>query len=121
PRGRGKGAKHGSEEPDPESTPEATNGPGADVKQYRGCDERGDVRIPDCRKRPTEPRIERVDRCTATAQLFANALVDKDVGIDGDADGQHDAGDSGQRQGRVEERQYAENHRDVDCHGDVRE
>ncbi len=34
------------------------------------------------------------------AHLLADALVDQHVGVDGDADGQHDAGDAGQRQRR---------------------
>ncbi len=38
-----------------------------------------------------------------------------------DADGEHDAGDARQGQRRVEQRQYAEDHGDVDRHGDIGE
>ncbi len=55
------------------------------------------------------------------AHLLADALVDQHVGVDRDADGQHDAGDAGQRQRRVEQRQDAEDHRDVDRDRDVGE
>ena len=61
------------------------------------------------------------DRRPAAAHLLADALVDQHVGVDRDADGQHDAGDAGQRQRRVEQRQHAKDHRDVDRHRDVGE
>src|SRR5262249_11529607 len=99
----------------------ATNRPGADVEQYRCRDERGDVRIQNCCERATEPCIDSVNRSTATTHFFSDAFVYQHVGIDGDADGKHDTGYSWQRQLRVEEGQYAENQRDVDSHGDVRE
>ena len=37
----------------------------------------------------------------AGAHFFADALVDQHVGIDRDADREHDAGDAGQRQRRA--------------------
>ena len=51
-------------------------------------------------------------------ELFADAFVDQDVRIDGHADGQHDARDTGKGQDRLESSQdrhhvkYIENHRD---------
>ena len=54
------------------------------------------------------------------AHFLADALVDQHVGIDGDADREHDAGNAGQRQRRIEHRQDAEDHGDVDCHRDIR-
>ena len=57
----------------------------------------------------------------AGAHLLADALVDQHVEIDRDADGEHDAGDAGQRQRRAEQRQHAEDHRDVDRDRDVGE
>ena len=49
----------------------------------------------DCCERPTEPRVDRVDRGTAATHFFADALVDKHVGINGDTDGEHDTGYAG--------------------------
>ena len=68
-----------------------------------------------------EAGVDRGDRRAAGAHLLADALVDQHVGIDRDADGEHDAGDAGQRQRRVEQRQHAEDHRDVDRDRDVGE
>ena len=48
--------------------------------------------------------VERVDAALRPAPLLlADALVDEHVGVDRRADRQHEAGDAGQGQGRVEE------------------
>jgi hypothetical protein len=41
-------------------------------------------------------------------QFLAHALEDQDVRVDRHAEGQHDAGDAGHREGRAEARQHAE-------------
>jgi hypothetical protein len=72
-------------------------------------------------QRALEAGVDRRNRVAAAAHLLADALVDQHVGVDRDADGQHDAGDAGQRQRRVEQRQHAEDHGDVDGDRDVGE
>ena len=68
-----------------------------------------------------EAGVDRVDRGAAGAHLLADALIDQHVGIDRDADREHDAGDARQRQRRAEQRQHAEDHGDVDGDRDIGE
>ena len=68
-----------------------------------------------------EAGVDRRDGVAAVPHLLADALVDQHVGIDRDADREHDAGDAGQRQRRVEQRQDAEDHADIDRDRDVGE
>ena len=72
-------------------------------------------------ERALEAGVDRRDRVAAAAQFLADALIDQHVGVDRDADGQHDAGDAGQRQRGVEQRQQAEDHGDVDGDRDIGE
>ena len=72
-------------------------------------------------ERAREAGVDRRDRGAPAAQFLADALVDQHVGVDRDADGEHDAGDAGQRQRGVEQRQDAEDHGDVDGDRDVGE
>src|SRR6266481_5407699 len=106
---------------DAERHGEAAHRPGADIEQHGGCDESRDVGIQDGRERALEPGIDRRDRVAAAAQLLADALIDQHVGVDCDADRQHDAGNAGQGQRRVQQRQQAEDHGDVDGDRDVGE
>ena len=64
-----------------------------------------DVRVDDRVHRVLEPFIDRQPHRTAGDQLFANALEDQHVGIDRDADREHDAGDARQRQRRIDRRE----------------
>ena len=43
-----------------------------------------------------EAGVDGVDRRAAAAHFLADALIDQHVGVDRDADGEHDAGDAGQ-------------------------
>src|ERR1700716_997923 len=67
---------------DAERHGEAAYRPGADIEQYRCGDEGGDVGVENRRQRPLEAGIDGGQR----------------VGLHGDADRQHDAGDAGQRE-----------------------
>ena len=55
----------------------------------------------------------------AGAQLLSDAFVDDDVGVDGHTDGEHDAGDAGQRQRGAERGQDRQLVDDVEHHRDV--
>jgi hypothetical protein len=54
----------------------------------------------------------------AALLLFAQALEDQHVGIDRGADRQHDAGDAGQRERRVEGGHRRQDQKDVQQHRD---
>ena len=73
------------------------------------------------RQRALEAGIDRGNRSAPAAQFLADTLIDQHVGVDRDADRQHDAGNAGQRQRRIQQRQHAEDHRDVDGDRDVGE
>ena len=94
----GEGGEHGGDDADAERDGKAAHRPGADIKQHRGGDEGGDIGVENGRERAAEAGVDRVDRRAAAAHFFADALVDQHVAVDRDADGQHDAGDAGQRQ-----------------------
>ena len=74
--------------------------------------------VPQARLKPASiaARIDLPD-----LQLFADALVDQHVGVHRHADGEHDAGDAGQRQRRAEQRQRADDQDDVEDQRDVGE
>src|ERR1700730_18067227 len=93
---------------------EAAHRPGADIEQHGGGDEGGDVGIQNRRQRALEAGVDRGNRSAPAAQFLADALIDQHVGIDRDADRQHDAGDARQRERGIQQRQHAEDHRDVD-------
>src|SRR6478752_2960622 len=117
--GKGKGGENRGDDADAEGHGEAAHRSGADIEQHRGGDEGRDVGIENRRQRALEASINRRDRGAAAAQFLADALVDQHVGIDRDANGEHDAGNAGQRQRGVEQRQDAKNHGDVDRDRDV--
>ena len=68
-----------------------------------------------------KPASSAVIARAARPHLLADALVDQHVGVHRDADGQHDAGDAGQGQRRLQEREQAEDHADVDGDRDIGE
>src|SRR6202035_5739978 len=81
---------------DAERHREAAYRAGADIEQHGGGDESGDVGIKDRRQRALEASVDGRDRIAPAAQFFADALIDQNVGIDRDTDGQHDAGNARQ-------------------------
>ncbi len=87
---------------------EATQRAGAEVGEHDGGDERGDVGVEDGAEGLLEAGVDGEAGGLAQRELVANALIDEHVGVDGHADGEHDAGDAGQREGEVELREEAE-------------
>ena len=82
--------------PSPIVTAKPRTGPDAEHEEQRGRDQRRQVGVDDRRVGALEARIERRDRARPFACLFADALVDQDVGVDRKPDAKHDAGDAGQ-------------------------
>src|SRR6202047_58392 len=119
--GKRKRGKNRGDDADAERDGKAAHRTGADIEQHRGGDEGGDVGIQDRRQRPLEAGVDRRNRVASAAQFLADALIDQNVGVDRDADRQHDAGDAGQRQRGIQQRQHAEDHRDVDGDRDIGE
>ena len=97
--------------PMPSVTAKPRTGPVPTQNSTAAAMKRGEVGVDDGRERAAEAGVERGDRRAAGAHLLADALVDQHVGVDRHADGQHDAGDAGQRQRRAEQRQDAEDQR----------
>ena len=84
-------------------------GPGAGGEEDEAGDQRGDVGVEDGPERAVVALVHRRPRRSCPlAQLLADALVDEHVGVDRDAQGQHEAGDARQRQRGVEQRQAGE-------------
>src|SRR3984893_12339927 len=102
--GKRKRREHRGDDADAERHGEATHRTGADIEQHGGGDEGGDVGVQDRRQRALEAGVDRGNRVASAAQFFADALVDQHVGIDRDADRQHDAGDARQRERGIQQR-----------------
>ena len=107
--------------PMPSVSANPRTGPVPTKNSTSGGDEGGDVGIDDGRQGAREAGVEGGDRTASGAHFLAQTFVDEHVGIDRHADGEHDAGDAGQRQRRIEERQDTEDHGDVDGHRDIGE
>ena len=118
---QGEGGEHRGDDADAERDGKAAHRPGADIKQHRGSNEGGDVGVENGGERAAEASVDGVDRRASAAHFLADAFIDQDVGVDRDTDGEHDAGDAGQRQRGIEHRQHAEDHGDVDGHRDIGE
>src|SRR3954453_10429050 len=88
--GQRKSGEHRGDDADAESYGKAAYRPGADHEQHCSGDEGGDVGVENGGQRPLEAGIDRRDRATPAAQFLADALVDQHVGVDRDADGEHD-------------------------------
>src|SRR5213594_5188938 len=79
---------------------EATHRAGPVAVKEKTRDERGAVAVDDGVERLVEAGVDRgLDRPPET-QLLADALEHQDVGVHRHADGEREAGDSGERQGR---------------------
>src|SRR5262245_28638390 len=119
--GQGKGREHGGDDADSKRHRKSAHWPGSDEKQDGRRDERGDIGIENGCERAGEARVDRGDRSAAGAHFLADALVDQDIGIHRNADREHDADDARQRERGIEQREDAEDHRDVDADRDARE
>src|SRR6476469_4444946 len=119
--GQLKRGENRGEDADSERNGEAADRTGTDIEQHGGGDEGGDIGIQNRRQRALEARVDCGNRVAAAAQFLPDTFIDQDVGINRDADRQHDAGDARQRQRGVQQRQHTEDHRDVDGHRDVGE
>src|SRR6202011_2907066 len=119
--GKRKRGENRGDNADAERHGEAAHRPGADIEQHRRGDERGDIGIEDRRQGAGKAGVDGVDGAAARAYFLADALIDQHVRIHRDADREHDAGDTRQRQRRAQQRQHAEDHGNVDGDRDVGE
>ena len=78
---------------------------GAEDQQRQTGDQGGHVGIENGAEGAFVAGVDRRLRRGAIAHLFADALVDQHVGVDGHAQGERDGGDAGQRQRRLQQRQ----------------
>ena len=99
------GGEHRNQDAHADGDGKTANGAGADREQDQHLDERGRVRIDNGAVGAAEAGLERRDDAAGLAGLLAGALVDEDVGVDGHAERQQDAGDAGERQRCPEQRQ----------------
>ncbi len=79
----------------------------------------GDVGVEDRDHGLVEADVDSLSRRYTQLELFANSLVDDDVGVDGHADGERDSRDARQRQGRAEQRQGRQHEQHVDGQRDI--
>ena len=88
-------------------------------KQHHGRNERREIRVDDRRERPLEPVANRhADGCPAI-RLLPHALVDEHVGIDRHAHGEHEAGQAGERERRLERDHQRNDEQDIEQHRQV--
>ena len=99
---------------------EALDGARAEDEEQQGREELGHVAVHDGPEHPVEARIDGPGHTLAQAQLLLDALKDEDVGVHGNAQGEHEARDARQGQGRPEGAQQAHHHDDVHREGDDR-
>ena len=97
----------------------AADRPGAVGIQNDAGDERGDMRVEHRPESAPKAGFDGATRTLSGTELFADTFVDDDVGIDRHTDGENDAGDAGQGQGRARQRQDRQLVEDVEHHRDV--
>src|SRR6266545_1793993 len=102
------GGEDGNEQADDERYGEPFDGSGAELEQEHRGDDDGQVRVDDGREGLREAVLDRRARSAAAPQLFADPLEDQHVRVDRHANGEDEAGNAGQRQGRSEERHGAQ-------------
>jgi hypothetical protein len=102
------GGEHRNQDAHADGDGKAANGASADRKQDQHLDQRCRVRVDDRAVGATESGFERRNHAVGLARLLACALVDEDVGVDGHAQRQQDAGDTGKGKRRPEQRQAGE-------------
>ena len=95
-------------------TAKPRTGAGAEPEQHQRRDQRRHVGVDNGGHGAGVAGLDRSHRRFARPDLLADALVDQHVGVDRDADGEHDAGDAGQGQRGADQREDAEDQRDVD-------
>src|SRR5262249_54236145 len=115
------GREHGRDNADTQRHREAAYRPRADKEQHGSRNEGGDIGIEDGGERAGEARIDRVDGSTSAAHLLPDTFIDQDVAVHRNPDGQNNADDAGQRERRIEQREDAEDHPDIDADRDARE
>src|SRR5690606_629492 len=111
--------EHRGQDADAQGDGEALDGPRAEVEQYDGGDQGGDVGVDDGRQGPLVAGVYARLRRVAVAQLFAYALEYQHVGVDGHAHGEHYAGDARQRQRGLEQGQHRDEQDEIHGQGDV--
>src|SRR4030042_1938041 len=72
----------------------AADGRRPELEEEDGRDDGRDVRVEDGREGPGEALRARAQDALAQGELLLDPLGDEDVGVDGHADGQDDAGDA---------------------------
>ena len=106
--------EHRGEHTDRERDAEALDGASAEPDHDGADGELGDVGVDDRHERLVVASDERGLERLADVQLLAHALEDEDVGIDRHADGEHHAGEAGERHRRAEAGHDAEDNEQVD-------
>jgi hypothetical protein len=89
---------------------------GLPEKNGRG-DQGGHVGVKDGGEGLVVGRIDRGPERFARRHFLAEALVNEDVGVNGHADGQDDAGDTGQGEDKIEHAHRPEEEDEIDCQG----
>ena len=89
------------------------NRAGAELEEERRGDERRHVRVENREQHAIEPVAHRASGGPAGLQLFLDALEDQHVRIHAHADRQDEAGDARERERRADERQRAQQNRQV--------
>ena len=92
-----------------------------DPAENRTGDQRGQVGVEDGAERPLVGGLEGHPDRLVLGLLFAQALEDQHVGVDGDADGQDDARDARQREDRLQEAHGPKHEDDVQHERGVRD
>ena len=82
---------------------EAAHWTDTDVEQHQADQEGRDVGVENGRHRAFKASAYCLEQFLALVELFANALVDEHVGVDGHTEGQHDAAQTRQGDGRLHE------------------
>src|SRR5581483_10271087 len=115
------GGDHGRQDADTERHGESLDRPGPELEQDDSGEERRHVRVDDRGQRTVVAGLDRRARRFSGAELFAYALVNEHIGVDGHTGYQHDAGDAGQREHGSERREDREQKKNVENKRDVRQ
>jgi len=114
------GGEHAGRDADQQHDREPLHRAGPEHEHDDARNGMGHVRLEDGAARFLVAQFHRLDDVAPASPLLADALVDEHVGVDRRADRQHEAGDAGQGQRAVDERQDAQDHEHVDDDGEVR-
>ena len=111
--------EHGGHDAHAERDREAAHRAGAERVEQDRRDQRREIGVDDRAQGLPEAGIDGGDRRPAVARLLPDPLVDQNVGIDRLPDRQHDAGDAGQRESRLQDRERGEHEQQVDHQREV--